>query len=148
MKPISTRTHGILDYLTVGFALAFPRLLNCRKEFTNAVTTLALGKLAYAMMTRHELGLVKLIPMKTHLALDAMGGATLAALPFLTDEEDPRAIACAVGQGVFDIIAAPMTETHSPGVLSGRQEAAIRSTGGYAGYDSSERTDVPVVSGM
>jgi hypothetical protein len=112
MQVISTRTHGVLDYLTVGFALAFPRVLGCSQKFTNAVTAIALGKLAYAMMTRHELGLVKMIPMKTHLALDAVGGATLAALPFLMDEdEDPAAVGCAVGMGLFDIAAAPITQT-------------------------------------
>lgn len=110
-KPISTKTHGVLDYLTVGFALAFPRLLGCNRRFTNAVTTLALGKLAYAMMTRHELGLMKAIPMKTHLVLDSIGGATLTALPFLTDEDDPAAMCCAVGMGIFDIAAAPLSET-------------------------------------
>jgi hypothetical protein len=111
MQVISTRTHGILDYLTAGFALAFPRLLRCSDEFTNAVTVLALGKLGYSMLTKHELGLVKVIPMKAHLAMDAVGGATMAALPFLTDEDDPRAVACAVGMGLFDIVAAPLTQT-------------------------------------
>jgi hypothetical protein len=111
VKPISTRTHAILDYLTVGFALAFPRLLGCRREFTDAVTALALGKLGYAMMTRHEGGIIKAIPMKTHLALDAAGGAAMCALPFLCDEDDPAAVACSVGMGLFDIAAAPMTQT-------------------------------------
>lgn len=110
-KPISTKTHGVLDYLTVGFALAFPRVLGCNRAFTNAVTTLALGKLAYTVLTRHELGLKKVIPMKTHLLLDSIGGATLAALPFITDEDDPAAVCCAVGMGVFDIAAAPLSET-------------------------------------
>ena len=111
MQVISTKTHGILDYMTVGFALAFPRVLRCSNEFTNAVTMIALGKLGYAMMTKHELGAAKLIPMKAHLAMDAVGGATLAALPFLMDEENPAAVACAVGMGLFDIAAAPITST-------------------------------------
>jgi len=110
-KPISTKTHGVLDFLTVGFALAFPRVLNCNKAFTNAVTMLALGKLGYGLLTRHELGAYKLIPMKAHLAMDAVGGAALCALPFLTDEDDVAAQCCAIGMGVFDIAAAPMTET-------------------------------------
>ena len=111
MQVISTKTHGILDYLTVGFALAFPRMLRCSSGFTNAVTMIALGKLGYAMMTKHELGVAKVIPMKAHLTMDAVGGATLAALPFLMDEENPAAIACAVGMGLFDIAAAPITST-------------------------------------
>jgi cytochrome P450 len=122
---ISTRAHGILDLATVGFALAFPRLLGASDRFTRAATTLALGKLGYALLTRHELGLVKAIPMKTHLALDAAGGAAMCALPFVLEEqENPAVVACSVGMGLFDIAAAPLTDTRSlppriPGVTSG-----------------------------
>ena len=114
-KLISTRTHGILDYVTVGFALAFPRFLPCKESTKNAITTLFLGKLGYAMLTQHEMGLYKLIGMKTHLALDCMGGATLCAIPFMTDEDDPGTIACCVGLGLFDIAAAPISETQMRG---------------------------------
>ena len=110
MRRISTRTHGVLDFLTVGFALTFPRVLGCSERFTNAVTGLALGKLGYALLTRHELGAVKAIPMPAHLTMDAIGGAGMCALPFILDEDDPAAIACAVGMGLFDIAAAPLTE--------------------------------------
>jgi hypothetical protein len=51
--------------------------------------------------------------MKTHLVLDAIGGATLAALPHLVGDEDQDEGAAEVlgALGVFDIAAAPMTET-------------------------------------
>ena len=114
MQVISTNTHGILDFLTAGFALAFPRVLNCSQRFTNAVTTLALGKLAYAMLTRHELGVKKVIPMPTHLVLDAIGGATLCALPYVLEEENESAANAALAMGVFDILAAPMTQARAP----------------------------------
>lgn len=108
---ISTRTHGVLDYLTVGFALAFPRMFGASRGFTRAVTVIALGKLTYTLFTRHELGLFKCIPMKAHLAMDALGGAALCALPWALDEENSAACAAAVGMGLFDIAAAPMTQT-------------------------------------
>lgn len=110
-QPITTKAHGVLDFLTVGFALAFPRVLDCNKTFTNAVTMLAVGKLGYALLTKHELAAKRLIPMNVHLAMDAVGGAALCALPFLTDEDDVAARCCAIGMGVFDIVAGPMTET-------------------------------------
>jgi hypothetical protein len=53
--------------------------------------------------------------MKAHLALDAVGGATLAALPFVLDEEDETAQIACVGLGLFDILAAPMTQTRPSG---------------------------------
>jgi cytochrome P450 len=111
---ISTRTHAILDLATAGFALAFPRLLGASDRFTNIMTTVAVGKITYGLLTRHELGAIKLLPMKTHLALDAAGGAAVCALPFVLDEEENPAItACAVGLGLLDIVAAPLTDSRS-----------------------------------
>ncbi|HEX8912431.1 MAG TPA: hypothetical protein VF796_08725 [Humisphaera sp.] len=144
-KPISTKLHGILDFATVGFALAFPRVLGCNRSFTNAVTMLALGKLGYALLTKHELGLAKVIPMKAHLAMDSVGGATLAALPFLTGEHSPAAMCCAIGMGAFDIAAAPMTETADV------EEGGLASMASSAGSQASkapERQWIPQVPSM
>jgi hypothetical protein len=110
---ISTRTHAFLDFATVGFALIFPRLLGASDRFAQAITNLALGKIGYALLTRHELGLLRVIPMKTHLMLDAVAGAGVCALPFLVEEENEAVIACALGLGLFDIAAAPLTDTRS-----------------------------------
>ena len=148
-KPISTKAHGVHDYLTVGFALAFPRVLNCNRTFTDAVTMLALGKLGYALLTRHELGAHKLIPMKAHLALDAVGGAALCALPFLTDEDDPAAQCCAIGMGVFDILAAPMTETEMRPSTGGWLSSPARSiaAGMPSGTEAETQDDPEAMAG-
>lgn len=114
MKPISTRTHAMLDLLSVGTMLAIPRILHSRRPFTNVVTALAAGKLACALMTRHELGIVKALPMKAHLTLNAVGGAALCALPFLMDEDDPTTVALCAGQGMLDITLVPLTRTRAP----------------------------------
>jgi hypothetical protein len=113
-KPISTKMHAIMDLMTAGMALVLPRVMNCSDRLRNGVTAMALTKLAYGLMTRHELGLVKKIPMKTHLVLDTISGASMAALPFMVDEEDPQAITCCVAMGMLDVAAAPLTQTHSP----------------------------------
>ena len=111
-KPISTKFHGVLDYLTIGTFLALPRVMGWSKPLTDGMTVLALGKLGYTLMTRHELGLVKKLPMQAHLALDAAGGAALCAMPkLLGDEDDVGACAACCALGLFDIVAAPMTET-------------------------------------
>ena len=150
-KPISTRAHGVLDFVTVGFALAFPRVLNCNKTFTDAVTMLALGKLGYGLLSRHELAAHKWIPMPAHLAMDAVGGAALCALPFLTDEDDPAAIACAIGMGVFDIVAAPMTETQMRPAGGADQSWIPQAPSFAAGIPGSgtaaERQDDPAAAG-
>jgi hypothetical protein len=82
------------------------------KPLTDGMTALAIGKLGYTLMTRHELSVVKKLPMTAHLALDAAGGAALCAMPtLLGDEDDVGAQAACCALGLFDIAAAPMTET-------------------------------------
>ena len=111
-KPISTKAHGVLDYLTIATFFTLPRVMGWSKPLTDGMTALALGKLGYTLMTRHELGLVKKLPMQAHLALDAAGGAALCAMPMLLgDEDDVGAAGACCALGVFDIVAAPMTET-------------------------------------
>lgn len=112
-KPISTQTQAILDYTTVGFALAFPRVLKSSPVVRNVVTAIAITKLAYALITRQELSVAKVVPMKAHLAMDAVGGATLCALPFVAGEKDRRTILACVGMGLFDILVAPFVQTRA-----------------------------------
>ena len=70
MKLLSTRTHGVVDYLTAGTLLALPRAMGWGDRVTNLLTGAALGTVAYSLLTRYELGAVKVLPMKAHLALD------------------------------------------------------------------------------
>ena len=52
MKVISTRTHGVLDYLMAVALLALPRLLGWSSQTTLLLTCLAIGTLVYSLLTR------------------------------------------------------------------------------------------------
>jgi hypothetical protein len=94
--------------------LAFPRLFNTSKQFETCLTGTALTKLGWVLLTRHELGLFKVIPMKAHLALDCIGGAAVAALPFALeedDQEDPATVGFCLGMCATDMIVAALTQT-------------------------------------
>ena len=87
-RPIDSALHGATDY-TVGATLmtVFPRLANI--EGTPAARQMrAAGAIhaAYAPLTRYPLGIVKVIPYKAHLAIDAIGALALAATPFVTGQ--------------------------------------------------------------
>jgi hypothetical protein len=110
-KPISTQMHAVVDLLNVATLATLPKLLNFSPKMTMAFQTLAVGKLVQSLMTDHELGIVRAIPMKAHLAIDAASGASLAALPFVLDEDDPAATASCVALGLFEVMNAPMTQT-------------------------------------
>ncbi len=111
MKLFSTRAHGVLDYLTVGTLLTLPRALGWSNKVTSVLTGAALSTLAYSLLTRYELGLFKVLPVKVHLALDAMSGALFCGAPFLLPDEDVEVTGTLVGLGIFEIAVALTTET-------------------------------------
>jgi hypothetical protein len=87
-RPIDSTLHGVTDY-TVGTTLltVFPKLAGI--DGTPAATQIrASGAFhaGYSTLTDYPLGVVKAIPYKVHLALDALGAIALAATPFITGQ--------------------------------------------------------------
>ena len=111
MALFSTKTHGVLDYTTVATLLALPRVLGWSPTVRTFVTGSALATLGASLLTRYELGVFKVLPMRGHLALDAISGATFAAAPFLFPDEDASVKGILVGLGVFELMAAFTTDT-------------------------------------
>jgi hypothetical protein len=87
-RPIDATLHGVTDY-TVGTTLmtVFPRLANVQGTRAGRQIRIA-GALhaGYSTLTDYPLGVVKLLPFKAHLALDAVGALALAATPFVTGQ--------------------------------------------------------------
>jgi hypothetical protein len=115
MRVISTRTHGVLDYLTGGMLLSAPSLLGLTAVPASArVFRLAGGGAAiYSLLTDYELGAVRVLPMPVHLAMDAASGALLASSPWLFGfaKEGPRHWVPHVVAGATEIVAAATTKT-------------------------------------
>ncbi len=120
LRFIPTVVHGILDYATAGMLLTLPRVLGWKKEATTLLTGAGAGVLAYSLLTRYELGVVKVLPMTVHLALDALGGGLLAAAPsFFVEDEESSVKTMLMAIGVFEIGASLLTKTSpSPGAAS------------------------------
>jgi len=85
MRFISTKTHGILDYLTGVILIAAPWVLGFAQQGaeTWVPVVLGAGAILYSLMTNYELGMTKLISMRTHLGLDLMSGMFLALSPWI-----------------------------------------------------------------
>jgi hypothetical protein len=113
MRFIPTKTHGLIDYLSVGFLFGLPRILKWSKTVTNLMTGAALGTLLYSLFTRYELGAIKTIPFEAHLSLDALSGAAFCAAPLLLKDEDRTVNASLMGIGLFEIAAALTSETQT-----------------------------------
>ncbi len=82
---LPTYVHGVLDYLAGVILIAAPWLFGFDRGGPETWVPVALGALTIvqSLATRYELGLVKLIPMSTHLWIDGLGGALLALSPWL-----------------------------------------------------------------
>lgn len=85
MKIIDTKTHGYMDYIMGIFLLASPSLFSLNVNATESTVFYIVGVTAiiYSLLTNYELGFLKIIPMKGHLALDIFSGIFLAASPWL-----------------------------------------------------------------
>ena len=112
MKIISTKVHGVLDYLMGVLLIAAPWLLNFNRDGaeTWVPVILGIGVIAYSLFTNYELSLSRMIPMKTHLTLDVLSGVFLAASPWIFNFDEyvylPHLIL-----GILEIGAGVMTES-------------------------------------
>ena len=110
-KLFSTKTHGVLDYVTAGQLMMLPRMLGWSDSVTSFMTSMGLGTVGYSLLTRYEYGPFKVLPMTAHLAIDAMNGALFCAAPVLFPKESSTVKATLVGLGLFEFMAALTTET-------------------------------------
>jgi hypothetical protein len=85
MKVINTRVHGILDYLVSLILIACPWVLGFSRGGAETWVPVALGAAAivYSLMTRYELGVARMLTMRTHLGLDIASGIVLALSPWI-----------------------------------------------------------------
>ena len=114
-RGVSTRTHGVLDLASAGALLAAPGLLGLEKD-SRAASVLRMaggGAAAYSMLTDYEFGLVRVLPMRAHLALDAASGAFLASSPWLLgfDKNCPRYWVPHALMGAGEVLAALASRT-------------------------------------
>ena len=77
--------HAVLDYLWGGLFAAAPELFGYEKdEIANAYSKArGGGMIATSLMTRYELGIIKVIPFNAHLTLDLLGALLGFASPWL-----------------------------------------------------------------
>jgi hypothetical protein len=112
MRFIDTKTHGFMDYLVGIFLIASPWIFKLDPGAPEGIIFIILGAMAivYSLITKYELGIIKILPMKAHLALDVLSGIVLAASPWLFDFAD-RVYLPHLILGLIEIGAGLMTRT-------------------------------------
>ncbi len=86
IRVVSTHVHGIVGSIPLAVAFAGPRLLGIEDvpASARALRLWGAGAVAYTALTDFELGVVKVLPMPAHLALDVVGALALSASPWVS----------------------------------------------------------------
>ena len=111
VKPISSKQHGVVDYVFAASTFALPRLLSASERTRALLTPAALGVVGMSALTDYELGLVKVLPLKGHIGLDLVLGALFVAAPVVLGDEEPKVKAAVAGMGALGATVALLTET-------------------------------------
>jgi hypothetical protein len=126
-RPIDSTLHGVVDYAAgTSLTTVFPKLAGL--EGTRAARQIRSAgaiHLTYSAMTNYPLGLIKIIPYKAHLGIDAIGALALAATPFLTGQhrKGSRQWVPHVALSLFEIASLAMTDPTGKGEFHGDIEA-------------------------
>jgi hypothetical protein len=117
-QPLGSRTHGILDYVTGASLVAASRVPPLKGRFAGTVAA-ATGAnvLGLSAVTDYEVGALRLLPFKAHLAMDALTAIGLLGLPWITDQAKSgvdRILPLAVG--AMELGAVLLTDPEGRGV--------------------------------
>jgi hypothetical protein len=114
MKFISSKVHGIVDYMFGALLIASPWLFGFADVYSARWVAVAMGAMAivYSLLTRYELGVWRKIPFRVHLWLDYMSGALLALSPWFFGFADEVKIPHVVF-GIMEILVPLFTQKHA-----------------------------------
>ncbi len=88
MKIISSKFHGILDYLTVIFLFAAPTLFKMEGSLSTFTYVLAGIHLLLTGFTNFEVGIFKVIPFRIHGLIEVVVSVALTAAAFWFNTND------------------------------------------------------------
>ena len=114
MKPISTRTHGMIDYMTAGLLLALPSIIPMPFRVRRFLQFAAFSTIGYSALTNYELGLTKTLPMETHLSLDGLSGAMMALSPLFLRPSSDTVKLLLLALGLFELGVTVSSESAVP----------------------------------
>ena len=112
MRFLPTRVHGVIDYLWGLALLASPWAFGFADGGAAqwVAVVFGVGAILYSAVTDYELGLLRLAPMRLHLLFDGLGGAVLAASPWVFGFAD-RVYGPHLAFGLFSVVASLVTRT-------------------------------------
>jgi hypothetical protein len=126
-RPVDSTLHGVVDYSAAALlTTALPRLAGIqRTRAGRQIRTAGLIHGTYSAVTDYPLGVVKLLPYRAHLAVDALGALALAATPFVTGQfkDGARRWVPHVALCLFELGSLAMTDPTGRGDFHGDVQA-------------------------
>ncbi len=115
MRFIPTRIHGWWDYAVGLLLVVSPWLMGFTLSSleTSVPVVLGLTVIVYSLFTDYEAGMLRRLPMRTHLAFDFVTGLVLAVSPWLFGFSQAAWLPHLV-MGLF-VMAAALTTSAVPG---------------------------------
>jgi len=122
MRFLSTKTHALLDYGLGAILFLFPFVVGLNRGglIVWGPMLLGAGLLLYSLVTNYEYSLMRLLPIKLHLALDAAGGLLLIIFAILSAPTSGQ-LALLLALGIVEIASSVVTKSvtsDGPGVES------------------------------
>ena len=113
-KPITPRTHGLLDYTTAGAAALLSQVLGFSPPAARTARLWAAGYSALSALTNYPPALKRAVPFKAHGAMDAMMAPIIPALPWLLGfARDRRARNFFLGLAAITVVVTALTDWSS-----------------------------------
>jgi hypothetical protein len=126
-RPVDATLHGVVDYAAGTTLLTvFPKIAGIEgTRSAGQIRTAAAIHAGYSTLTDYPLGVVKAIPYRAHLIIDAIGAAALAATPFVTGQfrKGARHWVPHVALAAFELSSLAMSDPTGRGDYHGDVEA-------------------------
>jgi hypothetical protein len=112
-KPVSRQLHGAIDYAYAALVPFIPEIAGFSEEEKANLLCKVLGggALAYTALTKAEWGLIKVLPFKTHLIVDASVSLLAIGAPWLLGfSGNKKARNAVMAIGAAGLLASLLTE--------------------------------------
>lgn len=104
----------MIDYLWATMAGTLPGMMGNAASTARLIRGAGTAAAANTMLTNYEAGIVKVMPMKAHLAMDFVMCGALVASPLFLPASERRYAAVPMLLGAAGLVTALMTRTESP----------------------------------
>jgi hypothetical protein len=112
-KPISKNVHGFIDYSYALIVPLLPEIVGFKKQKKANIIcrSLGAGALGYTLLTKARWGLIRVLPIKTHLVIDFSVSCFALAAPWLLGFSGRKApTAALIVTGALGLAASVLTE--------------------------------------